>query len=102
MLWNEDRAVSVWVTRVTESGCCQVLRLEISGENGYNHNLQCRKWTDVTWEEHRHVILRHKLQPASMRCISKNLQSHDNIRDCLCGAASRARGLESEAGELED
>lgn len=107
MLWNEDRAVSVWVAHVSESGCCSVLRLEISGENGYNHNLQCMRWKDVTWAEHSHVILHHKLEPASMRCVAKHVQSNNNkIADCLCDAAldntSAVAELDSEAGNFQD
>jgi hypothetical protein len=103
MLWNEDKAVGVWVKHATQKQ--QVEYVDLPGTDGYGicegewarngkwlnksiDFLRKKEENETGWESiwapiYSKLTLRHHLKPDSMWCL---VHEADSVRRCVCGA----------------
>mmetsp|Transcript_63093 Transcript_63093/g.137103 ORF Transcript_63093/g.137103 Transcript_63093/m.137103 type:complete len:462 (-) Transcript_63093:60-1445(-) len=88
MLWNEDRAVGVWVDKMVRDGM-PVSYVAIKGVDGFwAWNWRNPKENWATWAEYPHVV-HHGLSPQTIACLSlaemeaMEADPHKRIDDCF-------------------
>jgi len=79
-LWNEDRAITVWVEELEKSH--PIARLCVQGSDGYTLD-GCEAFADTTWGQY-HLILQHLMTPEALGCMGKGRRPGDSIAECFC------------------
>lgn len=81
VLWNEDRAVGVWVRKLEQSHSMLVNRVSIPGTNGFDWDkpVYTGRWGDYPY------ILAHHLDPESIQCLTQvDLANDADLRVDQC------------------
>eukprot|EP00448_Togula_jolla_P002375 CAMPEP_0170601690 /NCGR_PEP_ID=MMETSP0224-20130122/17994_1 /TAXON_ID=285029 /ORGANISM="Togula jolla, Strain CCCM 725" /LENGTH=318 /DNA_ID=CAMNT_0010926483 /DNA_START=78 /DNA_END=1034 /DNA_ORIENTATION=- len=86
-MWNEDKAVGVWVHLARQAGA-RIKLLKIQGSDGFRTAPFCGKWKHYPW------LLHHKLSAETIACLDELARADDPEKrsQCWSGAARRFRG----------
>jgi len=81
-LYNEDKAVGVWVKKAEEATGIWVAKVKTGGTDGYTVN-KCKTFGNKTWRKYD-LILQHKMHPQELACMGREWKPNDSLEQCFC------------------